>query len=299
MSVEMNDEYVDPVSLNYAESKSGNNMNLKGNDSAKFLYDRNINRADTIVEAGSARIGSRPVQVAAGPCSIDFEGMDEFALELKKAGADIIRGGAFKPRTSPYSFQGYGELGIKELLRAKELTGLPVVSEIMDISQLPFFADVDILQVGSRNAQNFTLLSKLGELRKPVLLKRGMGNTIDELLGSAEYILRGGNRSVILCERGIRTFENSTRFTLDIGAVPVLKQRTHLPVCVDPSHAAGKRDLVIPLALSAVAAGADMILVEVHPDPDNARSDSEQQLTIKQFKSLMIQIRKLEDALGR
>jgi 3-deoxy-7-phosphoheptulonate synthase len=158
---------------------------------------------------------------------------------------------------------------------------------------------VDILQVGSRNAQNFTLLSKLGELRKPVLLKRGMGNTIDELLGSAEYVLQGGNRSVILCERGIRTFENSTRFTLDIGAVPVLKQRTHLPICVDPSHAAGKRDLVIPLALSAVAAGADMILVEVHPDPDNARSDSEQQLTIKQFKSLMIQIRKLEDALGR
>lgn len=299
MSVEMNDEYVDPVSLNYAESKSGNNMNLKGNDSAKFLYDRNINRADTIVEAGSARIGSRPVQVAAGPCSIDFEGMDEFALELKKAGADIIRGGAFKPRTSPYSFQGYGEHGIRELLRAKDLTGLPVVSEIMDISQLQFFRDVDILQVGSRNAQNFTLLSKLGELRRPVLLKRGMGNTVDELLGSSEYILRGGNRSVILCERGIRTFENSTRFTLDIGAVPVLKQRTHLPVCVDPSHAAGKRDLVTPLALSAVAAGADMILVEVHPDPDNARSDSEQQLTIKQFKNLMIQIRRLEDALGR
>ena len=299
MGMEMSNEYVSSGSLNHAEGKSGNNVNLKRKGSAKFLYDRETNNTDTIIEAGSSMIGSRPVQVAAGPCSIDFDGMDEFALELKKAGASIIRGGAFKPRTSPYSFQGYGEQGIKELLRAKELTGLPVVSEIMDISQLPFFRDVDILQVGSRNAQNFTLLSKLGELRKPVLLKRGMGNTIDELLGSAEYVLQGGNRSVILCERGIRTFENSTRFTLDIGAVPVLKQRTHLPICVDPSHAAGKRDLVIPLALSAVAAGADMILVEVHPDPDNARSDSEQQLTIKQFKSLMIQIRKLEDALGR
>ena len=299
MGVEMNDEYSDASSLNYEKNKSGNHMDAKNKGSAGYLYERGADGSDTIVKVGSARIGSRSVQVAAGPCSIDFEGMDEFALELKKAGADIIRGGAFKPRTSPYSFQGYGEQGIRELLRAKDLTGLPVVSEIMDISQLPFFRDVDILQVGSRNAQNFTLLSKLGELRKPVLLKRGMGNTIDELLGSAEYILQGGNRSVVLCERGIRTFENSTRFTLDIGAVPVLKQRTHLPICVDPSHAAGKRDLVTPLALSAVAAGADMILVEVHPDPDNARSDSEQQLTIKQFKNLMIQIRRLEDALGR
>ncbi|MCL5881610.1 MAG: 3-deoxy-7-phosphoheptulonate synthase, partial [Candidatus Thermoplasmatota archaeon] len=210
MSVEMNGEYGDPSFLNYEKDKSGNHMNAKSKVSVKYLYGKDADSSDTIVEAGSARIGSRPVQVAAGPCSIDFEGLDEFALELKKAGASIIRGGAFKPRTSPYSFQGYGEQGIKELLRAKELTGLPVVSEIMDISQLPFFRDVDILQVGSRNAQNFTLLTKLGELRKPVLLKRGMGNTIDELLGSAEYVLQGGNRSVILCERGIRTFENST-----------------------------------------------------------------------------------------
>jgi 3-deoxy-7-phosphoheptulonate synthase len=281
-------------------SKSSTGLLEPANNQAgghEFLSHRVSKKNDTIVQVGNSPIGSYDVQVAAGPCSIDFEGLADFAVELKKAGANIIRGGAFKPRTSPYSFLGYGEKGLKDLLEAKEATGIPIVSEIMDSSQLPLFADVDMLQVGSRNAQNFTLLSKLGEIDKPVLLKRGMGNTLNELLGSAEYIMKGGNSSVVLCERGIRTFEDATRFTMDIGAVPVLKRESHLPVCVDPSHAAGQQDLVIPLALAAVAAGANMLLIEVHPDPKSAMSDSSQQLTLDQFKSLMRRIRKLEKAM--
>lgn len=272
---------------------------LTSDNSSVDLYSRKNQAVDTEINLGPVIIGSQELVIAAGPCSIDFEYLPDFAVELKRAGANIIRGGAYKPRTSPASFQGYGEAAIKELVAAREETGLPVVSEVMDISQLPEFSDVDILQVGSRNAQNFTLLKKLGEQKKPVLLKRGMGNTVAELLSSSEYILRGGNSSVILCERGIRTFENSTRFTLDIGAVPVLRERTHLPVCVDPSHAAGRRDLVAPLALASVAAGAQMLLIEVHPDPENALSDSEQQLTLKQFKELVIQLRRVREAIGR
>lgn len=267
--------------------------------SSQAYYSRAFKNEDTVVEVSSQKIGLENLIVAAGPCSVDFDYLSDFAQELKRVGANIIRGGAFKPRTSPRSFQGNGEYAIKQLVEARDATGLPVVSEIMDASQLPIFKDIDMLQVGSRNAQNFTLLRALGAQRKPVLLKRGMGNTIDELLNSAEYILQGGNTSVVLCERGIRTFENSTRFTIDIGAVPVLRRKTHLPVCVDPSHAAGQSDFVIPLALAAVAAGAQMLLVEVHPDPANAKSDSEQQLTLKQFKELMIQIRRVRESLAR
>ncbi len=263
------------------------------------FYSRDFKKEDTLIDLGPIEIGSQDLIVAAGPCSVDFDYLPDFAMELKKAGANVIRGGAFKPRTSPRSFQGNGEAALRQLVEAREVTGLPVVSEIMDASQLPAFTDIDILQVGSRNAQNFTLLRALGKQQKPVLLKRGMGNTVEELLNSAEYILQEGNHSVILCERGIRTFESSTRFTLDIGAVPVLRQKSHLPVCVDPSHAAGQRELVAPLSLAAVAAGAHMLLIEVHPDPERALSDSRQQLTLKQFKELMIQIRKIRESLDR
>ena len=264
-----------------------------------FLASRDFKNDDTMISAGNARIGSGGVTVAAGPCSIDFDGLEDFGKDLKDLGASIIRGGAFKPRTSPHTFPGRGIDGLDQLIAARESLGMPVVSEIMDASDLNLFRDIDILQVGSRNAQNFTLLRKLGGQIKPVLLKRGMGNTVNELLASAEYLIKGGNGSVIICERGIRTFESATRFTLDIGAVPYLKQVSHLPVCVDPSHAAGKRDMVSPLALAAVAAGADMLLIEVHPDPDNALSDSAQQLDLKQFKELMMQIGQLRNVLRK
>ncbi len=272
---------------------------IEDSEGIPYLYSRGYKNDDTVIDLGASRIGGKDFIVAAGPCSVDFDYLPDFALELKKAGASVIRGGAFKPRTSPRSFQGSGEAALRQLVEARDVTGLPVVSEIMDASQLPLFSDIDILQVGSRNAQNFTLLRALGIQPKPVLLKRGMGNTVEELLNSAEYILQGGNHSVILCERGIRTFESSTRFTLDIGAVPILRQKSHLPVCVDPSHAAGQRDLVAPLSLAAAAAGAQMLLIEVHPEPERALSDSHQQLTLKQFKELMIQIRRIRESLER
>ncbi|MEM4024926.1 MAG: 3-deoxy-7-phosphoheptulonate synthase [Metallosphaera sp.] len=255
----------------------------------------------TKVNVGKVEIGGKKVVVAAGPCAVESEEQTEtVAREVKKAGASLLRGGAYKPRTSPYSFQGLGEEGLKILKKASEQTGLPVVSEILDARDRDAFARyVDMVQIGARNSQNFTLLREMGKLGKPVLLKRGLGNTVEELIQSAEYILMEGNGNVVLCERGIRTFEKSTRFTLDIGGMVAGKLMTHLPFCADPSHPAGKRELVHSLALASVAAGADMLLIEVHPKPEVALSDSEQQLTPESFSLLMERVRGLVSVLGR
>lgn len=229
----------------------------------------------------------------AGPCSIESEEqLCTIAQEVKKSGATLLRGGAFKPRTSPYSFQGLETDGLKLLLKAKKLTGLPIVTEIMGQDQIDDFADVDIIQVGARNMQNFRLLKALGQLRKPILLKRGLANTIEEFLMSAEYIMAGGNENVILCERGIRTFETMVRNTLDISAIPLLKQQSHLPVIIDPSHAAGIAWMVNPLAKAAIAAGADGLMIEVHNDPKNALCDGAQSLTPAQFDELMQDVKR-------
>ena len=223
---------------------------------------------DTIIDVSGRKIGGGNFQVIAGPCSIESrEQMTEVAQDVKLAGAGLLRGGAFKPRTSPYSFQGLENEGLKMLLEAKKATGLPIVTEIMSAEHLPLFEDVDVIQVGTRNMQNFQLLKELGKIDKPILLKRGMANTLEELLMSAEYIMAGGNEKVILCERGIRTFETSMRNTLDISAIPMLKSKTHLPVIVDPSHAAGIRFMVEPLTMAAIAAGADGVMIEVHNNP--------------------------------
>jgi len=250
---------------------------------------------------GNVNVNSSDLLIIAGPCAVERE---EYVLEtarlVKKAGAHALRGGAFKPRTSPYSFQGLGEEGLKILRRAREETGLPVVTEIMDTRHVELVSSyVDILQIGARNCQNFYLLREAGKTGKPVLLKRGFGVLVDELILCAEYIMLEGNEKVILVERGIRTFEKATRFTLDISAIPIVKQRTNLPIIVDPSHPAGRRDLVEPLALAGVAAGADGIIVEVHVEPEKALCDSEQQLTPEQFNRLMEKIRALAEALGR
>lgn len=250
-------------------------------------------RERTVVDVGGVKVGAgRPV-VVAGPCSVEsWEQILEAAVAVKRAGADILRGGAFKPRTSPYSFQGLGVEGLKLLRRAADEAGLPVVTEVLDPRMVPVVAEyADALQVGARNMQNFPLLREVGRSGKPVFLKRGFGARIEELLAAAEYILLEGNDQVVLVERGIRTFETSTRFTLDIAAVPVLKEQTHLPVIVDPSHAAGRRELVPPLAKAALAAGADGIMVEVHPNPDEALSDARQQLTLEMFERLMGELR--------
>lgn len=229
---------------------------------------RRFHPMDTIVQTGSIKIGEGFFHVIAGPCSIESEEqLCTIAQEVKKSGATLLRGGAFKPRTSPYSFQGLETDGLKLLLKAKKLTGLPIVTEIMGQDQIDDFADVDIIQVGARNMQNFRLLKALGQLRKPILLKRGLANTIEEFLMSAEYIMAGGNENVILCERGIRTFETMVRNTLDISAIPLLKQQSHLPVIIDPSHAAGIAWMVNPLAKAAIAAGADGLMIEVHNTP--------------------------------
>ena len=255
----------------------------------------------TVVDVKGVQIGTRKVVVAAGPCAVeDEEQLMTAAREVKKAGASLLRGGAFKPRTSPYSFQGLGVEGLKLLRRASDETGLPVVTEIMDVRDMEYFKKyADMLQIGARNAQNFDLLKEAGRSGMPVLLKRGMGNTVEEWLLTAEYILLEGNGGVVLCERGIRTFEKSTRFTIDIGGMVSAKLQTHLPICADPSHPAGKRELVHSLALAAVAAGADMLIVEVHPRPEKALSDAEQQLTPEQFSLLMQRIKALAEALGR
>lgn len=240
------------------------------------------------------------VVVAAGPCSVEDEAtLHEAAEEVKRAGAQMLRGGAFKPRTSPYSFTGLGEKGLRMLARERELLGMPVVSEVLDVRTLPLFqkANIDMLQVGTRNSQNFPLLEALGDTGKPVLLKRGMENTLEEWLSAADYVLSRGNGNVVLCERGIRTFESSTRFALDVGSLAAVKRESHLPVCADPSHPAGKREFVEPLALAAVAAGADMLLIEVHPRPEEALSDPDQQLTPREFRVLMERVRALETAL--
>jgi 3-deoxy-7-phosphoheptulonate synthase len=256
----------------------------------------------TKVNVKDVEIGGEKIVVAAGPCAVESEEQVEtVAKAVKRAGASLLRGGAFKPRTSPYSFQGLGEGGLKILRKVSDEVGLPIVTEIMDARDLPLFKqyDIDMLQIGARNAQNFTLLKEVGKFGKPVLLKRGMANTVEEWLQSAEYLLSEGNGNVVLCERGIRTFEKATRFTLDIGGMVAAKMMTHLPMCADPSHPAGKRELVHSLALASVAAGADMLIIEVHPNPEKALSDSEQQLTPESFEVLMNRIKALANALGR
>ena len=259
---------------------------------------RKFHPMDTIIEVGNARIGGGYFAMIAGPCSVESEAqIVEVAQAVKASGATLLRGGAFKPRTSPYAFQGMGAEGIRLLLKAKEATGLPIVTEIMNISTLDLFADVDVIQVGARNMQNFDLLKELGKTKKPILLKRGLANTIQELLMSAEYIMSEGNEKVILCERGIRTFETATRNTLDLSAVAVLHNLTHLPVVVDPSHATGKAELVPPMAMAAAAAGADGIMVEVHNNPAAALCDGAQSLTPAQFDELNRRVQRLREVL--
>lgn len=248
---------------------------------------RNVHPEDTLIEVGNAVIGEGFFNVIAGPCSVESEEqIIEVARSVKKSGATLLRGGAFKPRTSPYAFRGLQETGIKLLLAAKKETGLPIVTEVMNQTQLELFEEVDIIQVGTRNMQNFDLLREVGRCNKPILLKRGFSNTIEEFLMSAEYIVSEGNPKVILCERGIRTFEAATRYTLDLSAVPVLKQKSHLPVVVDPSHAAGMRSLVPALARAAVAVGADGLMIETHNDPSKALCDGAQSLDLEQFSAL-------------
>ncbi|MBE6356764.1 MAG: 3-deoxy-7-phosphoheptulonate synthase [Lentisphaerae bacterium] len=263
---------------------------------------KNANRKfhpdDSIIRVGDAQIGGKTMTVIAGPCSVESEEqIITVARAVKASGAQLLRGGAFKPRTSPYAFQGLREEGIKLLLKAKKDTGLPIVTEIMDLSQLELFNEVDVIQVGARNMQNFELLKQLGHTQKPILLKRGLANTYQELLMSAEYIMAFGNENVILCERGVRTFESYTRNTLDISAVPVLKKLSHLPVIVDPSHAVGIAEFVPPLAMAAISAGAAGLLIEVHNNPACARCDGMQSLTPEKFATLMRRLKKLETAL--
>jgi 3-deoxy-7-phosphoheptulonate synthase len=265
------------------------------------LASRTFKPEDTIINVGEVRIGGDEVVVMAGPCSAETEAqVQSAAAAVKRGGAKVLRGGAFKPRSSPYSFQGLGGEGLRMLRDAADQHGLKLVSEVMDISQLEEISRyADILQVGARNMQNFTLLRELGRARRPVLLKRGISATIEEWLLSAEYVLSGGNMEVILCERGIRTFESYTRNTLDISAIPVVKKLSHLPVFVDPSHGTGRRDKVAPMARAAVAAGADGLLIEVHCDPDHALSDGAQSLFPGQFDRLMAELRIIAPAIGR
>lgn len=254
---------------------------------------RTMHPDDSVIDICGQKIGGGHFQVIAGPCSIETkEQITEVAEDVKRSGAHLLRGGAFKPRTSPYAFQGLHEQGLDLLLEAKRATGLPVVTEIMSTGHLSLFDDVDVIQVGARNMQNFELLKELGKIQKPILLKRGLANTLDELLMSAEYIMAGGNENVILCERGIRTFETSTRNTLDISAIPMLKKKTHLPVIIDPSHAAGIRHMVEPLSMAAIAAGADGLMIEVHNNPEKALCDGAQSLTPEMFDTLMGKITK-------
>ena len=261
---------------------------------------RKMHPEDTVVDVNGIKIGGGHFQVIAGPCSVESkEQMEEVAYDVKASGATLLRGGAFKPRTSPYSFQGLHENGLALLLNAGKTTKLPVVTEIMDSSHIDLFKDVDVIQVGARNMQNFELLKKLGKLDKPILLKRGLANTLEELLMSAEYIMAGGNEKVILCERGIRTFETSMRNTLDISAVPMLKKMTHLPVIIDPSHAAGMRWMVEPLSMAAIAAGADGLMIEVHNNPEKALCDGKQSLTPESFDNLMGKIKKTVEFFGK
>jgi 3-deoxy-7-phosphoheptulonate synthase len=265
------------------------------------LASRTFKPEDTVIPVGDVRLGGDEVIVMAGPCSAENEAqVNDTAAAVKRAGAKVLRGGAFKPRSSPYSFQGLGEEGLRLLRAAASTHELKLVTEVMDISQIEVIDHyADVFQVGARNMQNFTLLRELGRTRKPVLLKRGISATVEEWLLSAEYVLAGGNTQVILCERGIRTFETATRNTLDISAIPIVKQLSHLPVFVDPSHGTGRRDKVAPMARAAVAAGADGLLIEVHCDPDHAMSDGAQSLFPGQFDRLMAELRIIAPAIGR
>ena len=265
------------------------------------LASRDFRPENSVVTVGTETIGGKRIAVIAGPCAVENKTLlVEIGKAVKDAGANFLRGGAFKPRTSPYAFQGLEEEGLKYLAEARDRTGLPIVTEVMDVRDIDLIAKyADILQIGARNMQNFRLLKEVGLCKKPVLLKRGISATIKEWLMSAEYIMSGGNRDVILCERGIRTYETATRNTLDLSAIPVLKQMTHLPVVVDPSHAVGKWDLVAPMAKAAVAAGADGLLIEVHPNPEEALCDGEQSLKPKAFRQLMEEMRPIAQAVGR
>jgi 3-deoxy-7-phosphoheptulonate synthase len=265
------------------------------------LVGRTFKSADTVVDVGGVKVGGTEVIVMAGPCSVESrEQLGTVARAVQAAGARVLRGGAFKPRTSPYSFQGRGEEALRWMREVGDERGLAIVSEVMDVRTIEMMLRyVDCLQVGARNMQNFDLLKELGRVRRPVLLKRGMSATIEEWLLSAEYLLAGGNQQVVLCERGIRTFENATRNTLDISAIPVVKKRSHLPILVDPSHGTGRRDKVIPMARAAVAAGADGLLIEVHDNPEKALSDGAQSLYPHQFETLMGELRVIAPVVGR
>ncbi|MGE9875671.1 3-deoxy-7-phosphoheptulonate synthase [Hornefia butyriciproducens] len=260
---------------------------------------RKFHPEDSVIDVGGRKIGGGNFAVIAGPCSVETEEqIIEVAKAVKAAGATMLRGGAFKPRTSPYDFQGLKAEGLKLLLEAKQETGLPIVTEIMNQDHLDLFEDVDVIQVGARNMQNFELLKELGHTDKPILLKRGLANTIKELLMSAEYIMSGGNENVILCERGIRTFETYTRNTLDLSVIPVLHNLTHLPVVVDPSHATGHSDLVEPMAMAATAGGADGLMIEVHNNPPMALCDGAQSLTPLQFEETMKKVRRIREVVA-
>jgi 3-deoxy-7-phosphoheptulonate synthase len=265
------------------------------------LVSREISPDPTVIDVRGRRLGDGYFGFIAGPCSVESrEQTLVTAQAVADAGCTMLRGGAYKPRTSPYTFQGLGREGLEILAEAREATGLPLVTELMDPREVePVVETVDVIQIGARNMSNFSLLAEVGKARMPVLLKRGPSATIEELLMAAEYVVREGNARVMLCERGIKTFETATRFTLDIAAIPVLKQETHLPVVVDPSHPAGRRDLVLPLARAAVAAGADGIIVEVHPEPEHALSDAAQQIPVKDFPHFADEIRALASLMGR
>ncbi len=261
---------------------------------------RKFHPEDSVVDVSGVKIGGGHFQIIAGPCSVESaEQISAVAQAVKASGAGLLRGGAFKPRTSPYSFQGLAGEGLKLLSHAKAQTGLPIVTEVMDIHQLELFDDVDLIQVGARNMQNFELLKELGRMRRPVLLKRGLANTLEELLMSAEYVMAGGNEQVILCERGIRTFETALRNTLDLSAVPMLHEMTHLPVIVDPSHATGMARMVKPMALAAAACGADGLMIEVHNDPAHALCDGPQSLTPEQFDDVARCVRAVREVVEK
>jgi 3-deoxy-7-phosphoheptulonate synthase len=265
------------------------------------LVSREFRRSDTVVTVGGTSLGGGHVALIAGPCSVESrEQLMQAAAHVRASGGTMLRGGAFKPRTSPYAFQGLGIEALEILAEAREATGLPVVTELMDPRHIEAVAQYsDIIQIGARNMQNFQLLSAVGEVDRPILLKRGLAATLEELLMAAEYIVKEGNENVILCERGIRTFETATRNTLDISAIPILKQRSHLPVVVDPSHAAGKVDLVEPLSLAAIAAGADGLMIEMHPTPETALSDGAQSLDPKQFAAVAKRIQTMVEWVGK
>ena len=265
------------------------------------LVSREFKPQGTVVKVGPVELGGDTFVVIGGPCAVESEEqLMASARAAKKMGVQLLRGGAFKPRTSPYSFQGLGEDGLKLLAMAREETGLPVVTEVMDTRHVEMVAGyVDMLQVGARNMQNFLLLKEIGLQEKPVLLKRGMSSTVEELLMAAEYIVRGGNSSVVLCERGIRTFESATRNTLDLSAVPLVKHQSHLPIIVDPSHATGRKELVMALARGSLAVGADGVMVEMHPDPGGALCDGPQSLTFEQFEEMMAELRAIAPSFGK